>query len=933
MYKSSAILTLLASLLISINLTRASDLKDWTVTGGVTTDTTRSHSEKGAAIKVAPGGRAVKTLRSDNGSGHVTLWVYDDMTAPEDAKASRSGPSWGIIQPDGEMLIVGALYAPYLSGAEGYAAAAGQKDFQLDCQWTSVPRQAGWRKWDFDFDPDKGVSLQVDGKPVRFDWNKTPIAGFSGIVLLGDQTTGKAQTIWVDDVQSTLGGPMKVKPVAPPPLAPFLPDKDPASTGTPVKLLDSVAGQHPRLLLNPARIAALKAFYNSDQAALYRQQLLSMLPQCTVPANRKMSEAWGQDIGLQKMPSVALHYVLTGDKDSFNKCMDYLHWLAGQPDWTDGGGPANVSPDDALAALHKMPPHAETNSDTTAAFTMVGAALTWDWLYNDMDPAFREKFREVLWQHARTMYYGGHLAGNPGGNYWRGVPMYNHRWFRDWGLTFAALATTESKPQDQWLLDKLQGELQFMADWLPADGSNHEGPGYGGSSGALGMTFEVSDSCLGTHHLDVPFFKNLSTYAVQEMTPGMNQALYFSDCFTRALSLNPYYMKTAALHHEGDALDALRTAIKINAQKFGIREGAWVSLLSDDPAQHGDRAKLPATAFFPDLGLSIMRENWQQDQAVAAMFKCGPPGGYDLNSWRPTAKTTNGQLPYINVAHDHPDANSFAIFGNGDYMAETDRYPDKPGKLSSSVNTVLINGLGQTPEGRPEGEAWLQPSSHDMTSMGKVTAYKDAGDVVVTEGEASGSYLAYTDSKTKKSRPALDRFRRTFVWVKGGYILVLDDIRSPQPVEITWLMQGQKLEPVDAAANTYRLSKGQAQCGFQLLADGPFQTKMGVSTANDHSKLLGWQQLQASAQAQAVRFVSIFDPWHRGDLKLAFTPSGPDKGTVTVSGKGINDTWDWQAATGKFDASTLHGSRKGGFDVKVDAQTAAPPKPVVSGTL
>ena len=41
-----------------------------------------------------------------------------------------------------------------------------------------------------------------------------------------------------------------------------------------------------------------------------------MVPQCTVPADLKVTALWGQDIGMDKMPSVALHYVLTGDKDS-----------------------------------------------------------------------------------------------------------------------------------------------------------------------------------------------------------------------------------------------------------------------------------------------------------------------------------------------------------------------------------------------------------------------------------------------------------------------------------------------------------------------------------------------------------------------------------------------------------------------------------------
>ena len=54
-----------------------------------------------------------------------------------------------------------------------------------------------------------------------------------------------------------------------------------------------------------------------------------------------------------------------------------------------------------------------------------------------------------------------------------------------------------------------------------------------------------------------------------------------------------------------------------------------------------------------------------------------------------------------------------------------------------------------------------------MSQMAKITAWKDAGEVMVVEGEAAGSYLAYRDRATGKSRPALDRFRRTFIWVKG----------------------------------------------------------------------------------------------------------------------------------------------------------------------
>ena len=99
------------------------------------------------------------------------------------------------------------------------------------------------------------------------------------------------------------------------------------------------------------------------------------LARCTVPANRRTSAAWGQEHGLFKLPMVALHYVLTKDKASFDKSVAYLKWLAGTSDWTRGGEPAVADTPEAYAeALERMKqlgPRGERNSDTTASFTCV----------------------------------------------------------------------------------------------------------------------------------------------------------------------------------------------------------------------------------------------------------------------------------------------------------------------------------------------------------------------------------------------------------------------------------------------------------------------------------------------------------------------------------------------------------------------------------
>ncbi|HRR82943.1 MAG TPA: heparinase II/III family protein [Planctomycetota bacterium] len=895
------------------------DLGKWQTKGAVALDADRRHGDTGSALRIEPGASACWKLRDEDGSGRVSLWVYDDGTAPADPKAYRTGPRWGVALAGGRVLAVGALYARYLAGDTTYAVTdTDQKNWFANLQYLGIKREARWRKWTFDFDAEKGMTLMLDDQPVkRFDWNKTNATGFAAVALFGDATDGKAQTLWVDDVEAELGGPMKVKPTPPPPPPPVVPDKDPALEGPPVAWREGMLAKRPRLLLTAERIPQLKAFFQppagsqptggSDLAKPWRDQMLAYLPVCVAPEKPAfLADATdGQRQGLWRMPTVALHYLLTGDKASLERGIGFLKLLQSLPDWETGE---------------------ERNSGMSAANIMVGAALTFDWLHNDLDPAFREQFRKTLWFHARAMYHGGHLAKNPGTHYWQGDPQNNHRWHRNAGLALAVLAAFSGADDEQWLLARTHEELGFVAKWLPRDGTSHESATYlvfGGPH--LVLACQASDECLGTKYLDEPFFRNVGLFRLSTLAPGLRDSLHYGDSGGVG-GYNNFLQKAAAHHKQADVMDGLRQFAKAEpkATEFG-----WWSILWDDPSLTGGQlGKLPTASFFPDLGLATVRESWG-DGAVAAMFKCGPFGGYRLNEYR------NGRnFQYINVAHDDPDANSFVLLAGGEYLAETDRYSSA--KRSSNHNTILVNGMGQMVPGRAEPQGWTQPGSGDMTQMAKVTAWFVGGTspsrdtrredtpptIVVVEGEAAGSYLAYTDRKTKKSRPALDRFRRTFIWVKGSYVLVLDDIRAPQAVDITWLVQGPKLEAVDAANGRYRLVASKAQCDFQVVADAAFKADVAVSTADNRSKPLGWQQLQASLNTAAVRFASVYDPWQHKDLAVKL-----DGTTVTVRSGKFTDTWQWTPAGGRFEASSLRGTRPGGFDVAIDSKAAAPPEP------
>ena len=644
------------------------------------------------------------------------------------------------------------------------------------------------------------------------------------------------------------------------PLDNEFPKVDPAPESV-VKLVPAVRGRHPRLLFTAEDVPAMREFAQNEGAAFF-EQLKSYVGSGDIPGDLSFltNATNAQREGLWRLPTVGLHYVLTGDRRSFGRCVAAMKALMELDHWEMGG---------------------EQDSGMGAANVMIGAALAYDWLYNDLDPAFREAYRQKLLLQARRMYYLGHLGKGGSLGYWRSDPQNNHRWHRNAGLTLCILAVAGDGPGYEWLLGKTKEELEFITKWLPDDGTSHESPSYMIFGGAhLMLALDAADRCLGTSFCDIPFVRENVSFRMQTLTPGLEDVFCFGDSGGMGSYSNYLYL-CAARHGMKDHMDGLRKHAALNSGAYWL---GWFSLVWFDPTLTGGSVdNLPKAKLFDDLGLAFVREGWAKDD-VAVMLKAAPYGGFKLNQYR-----NENDLHYINVAHDDPDANMFQLYADGEVLACDDGYASN--KVTSSHNTILVNGKGQ--EG--EGQHWTQPlNGRDMKGMAWATTWKDAGDVVVAEGEAGG---AYAD---------LDRFRRTVIWVNGQYVLVLDDVRAPKPAEITWLMQGAELEPVDASQGAYRLKKGAAQCEFQVVADKPLTATIGESTADARGRSMGLKQLQAKASGGAVRIAAVFDPWKRGKLRLKMAAQG-DAATLAVSGPGVDDRWVWQLSPDAATPSTLWG--------------------------
>lgn len=184
-------------------------LADWVTVGEVVVDLSKGREGRAGALRVGPGCVARLNLRHVDGSGRVEFWVYDDGSVPADPKANRAGPRWGLVQSDGRVFAVGILYASYLGGSEGYTATACDGRAWFDrLFWLGLHRApAGWHKWTIDLDPETGLRLFCDGKPLNVNLDKAGLQGFNAIAIWGDAGAGPGQTVWVSDIAITLGGP------------------------------------------------------------------------------------------------------------------------------------------------------------------------------------------------------------------------------------------------------------------------------------------------------------------------------------------------------------------------------------------------------------------------------------------------------------------------------------------------------------------------------------------------------------------------------------------------------------------------------------------------------------------------------------------------------------------------------------------------------
>jgi hypothetical protein len=170
---------------------------------------------------------------------------------------------------------------------------------------------------------------------------------------------------------------------------------------------------------------------------------------------------------------------------------------------------------------------------------------------------------------ARFQYYGGHLMKNPGTHYWQGDPQNNHRWHRDAGMLMALATAATGDAGEDWMMRQAYDEMKFINDWLPEDGTSHEGATYLVFGAAhLTLANNVCDRLFGTKYLQEPFYKNVNNFLLQSQCPGLTFPFQFGDSGGGSGSYGQFAYKAACENKQPDQLAMLMEMGRVQPDFF-----------------------------------------------------------------------------------------------------------------------------------------------------------------------------------------------------------------------------------------------------------------------------------------------------------------------------------------------------------------------------
>jgi hypothetical protein len=400
-----------------------------------------------------------------------------------------------------------------------------------------------------------------------------------------------------------------------------------------------------------------------------------------------------------------------------------------------------------------------------------------DWIYDILSEDERELCKEVLTARMVQINRDVHRSRNMESRPFSSHPGRMVGFAIEGGIVLAH----ESPEAKDWLDYTLRLLWSTYPAWGGDEGGWHEGISYW-SSYMRRMTRIVHElDYYGIPLKNKPFFQNTGYYGLYAAYPHRPTGSFgdgaqtppgvAAGLITYILSNlydNPYFRWHA---EEISALPSGRKAARIFNPHLEARP-------PDD---------LPQSRVFYDVGLVAMHSKMAEpDNNVMMLFKSNPFGA---------------------ISHNHASQNAFIIEAFKEPLAISSGYYRSYGSPhhrnwvweTKAHNSILVDNEGQVPRQR--------------SSRGEIIQYRENENFVYTAGDATEAYGG-----------RLEKFHRHVIFVRPGYFVIIDDLKSSgRESTYQWLLHAMNEMQVDQTSNVVISTSGDARLTARFLTPGDLE--------------------------------------------------------------------------------------------------------------
>ncbi len=413
-----------------------------------------------------------------------------------------------------------------------------------------------------------------------------------------------------------------------------------------------------------------------------------------------------------------------------------------------------------------------------AAFRVI-AAMTWgyDWLYDRFSADERATIKasiitrlEEIMHHLEVTI---DLLANP-------LNSHGVRCISSVIVPTCIALYNEYPKARQYIEYALTYYAEHYPPWGGEDGAWAEGPDYWNTQMAfLGEAFDLLKSYTGIDMFNKAFYKNTGDFILYCMPVHSKRASF---CDQSSIGDFPGLKLAYNIRHfagvnnrpeyiwyynqlKARDTDAHTKFYNYGWWDFGYDDLRFEYLWSDMPEVAPSNE--PLLKVFPITGWAAFHSNMlERGKHVHMVYKCSPFGS---------------------ISHSHGDQNAFTLHAFGDTLAAATGYYGGFGvdmhlkwrRQTFSKNLPLFGGKGQYAENRASKFAGHQ-ERYCIEAGGHISDFDSDADVPFVEGDATASYQFFN--------PDLQSYKRKIWFVKGKLFVMRDTAMLESPQDLTWLL-------------------------------------------------------------------------------------------------------------------------------------------------